>query len=160
MGYSPWRHKESDTSEATEPVHMHSISHTKPQFWYQQKDSCSPLGHRSESALAVLAVSGPSGSGKTQNPKWHLLLGKALHTQLVPTEVGCQVFPYSLLRFHLNIIPIMTLSSSSFFFWPHCPAYGNLSSSTRDQTCAPCSGRQSPNHWTTREVPELFFCTR
>ena len=122
MGYSPWRHKESDTSEATEPVHMHSISHTKPQFWYQQKDSCSPLGHRSESALAVLAVSGPSGSGKTQNPKWHLLLGKALHTQLVPTEVGCQVFPYSLLRFHLNIIPIMTLSSSSFFFLATMPS--------------------------------------
>ena len=92
------------------------LPHRATEFWYQQKDSCSPLGHRSESALAVLAVRGPSGSGKrTQNPKWHLLLGKALHTQLVPTEVGCQVFPYSLLRFHLNITPVMTLSSS--FFW-------------------------------------------
>ena len=31
MGYSPWGHKESDMSEAVEPVHMHSISHTEPQ---------------------------------------------------------------------------------------------------------------------------------
>ena len=29
----------------------------------------------------------------------------------------------------------------------------DLSSQTRDQTCTPCVGRQSFNHWTTREVP-------
>ena len=28
-----------------------------------------------------------------------------------------------------------------------------LSSPTRDRTCTPCIGRQSLNHWTTREVP-------
>jgi len=28
----------------------------------------------------------------------------------------------------------------------------DLSSLTRDQTHAPCSGVQSPNHWVTREV--------
>ena len=32
----------------------------------------------------------------------------------------------------------------------------NLSSPTRDRTCTPCIGRQSLNHWTMREVPDLF----
>ena len=30
----------------------------------------------------------------------------------------------------------------------------DLSSLTRDQTCTPCLGRQSLNHWTTRELPK------
>ena len=29
----------------------------------------------------------------------------------------------------------------------------DLSSPTKDQTCAPCFGRQSLNHWTARKVP-------
>ena len=29
----------------------------------------------------------------------------------------------------------------------------DLSSWTRDRTCVPCIGRQTPNHWTTRETP-------
>ena len=29
----------------------------------------------------------------------------------------------------------------------------DLSSLTRDWTCTPCIGMQSPNHWTTREAP-------
>ena len=29
-----------------------------------------------------------------------------------------------------------------------------LSCLTRDQTCTPCPGRQSLNHWTAREVPQ------
>ena len=33
----------------------------------------------------------------------------------------------------------------------------DLSSPTRDRTCTPCSGRQSLNHWTTREVPPLQY---
>ena len=37
------------------------------------------------------------------------------------------------------------------FFWP----WGMWDSScpTRDQACTPCIGRQSLNHWTTKEVP-------
>ena len=31
----------------------------------------------------------------------------------------------------------------------------DLSSPTRDWTCTPCAGSQSPNHGTTREVPVL-----
>ena len=32
-----------------------------------------------------------------------------------------------------------------------------LSSLTRDQTCAPCIGKQSFNHWTTREVSQSLL---
>ena len=28
---------------------------------------------------------------------------------------------------------------------------------TKDWTCTLCTGRQSPNHWTTRKVPEIGF---
>ena len=31
----------------------------------------------------------------------------------------------------------------------------DLSSTTRDQTPTPCIGRQNPNHWTTKEVPQI-----
>ena len=37
------------------------------------------------------------------------------------------------------------------FFWPR-RTWG-LISPTRDQTCTPCTGRQSLSHWTTRRVP-------
>ena len=33
----------------------------------------------------------------------------------------------------------------------------HLSSLTRDQTDTPCIGRQSLNHWTTREVPTVLL---
>ena len=36
-------------------------------------------------------------------------------------------------------------------FWPR--GMWDLSSLTRDQTCTPCIGRRSLNHWTAREVP-------
>ena len=44
-------------------------------------------------------------------------------------------------------------------FWPR--GMWHLSSLTRDQTHNPCTGRQSLNHWTTREVPVglCFYCT-
>ena len=35
----------------------------------------------------------------------------------------------------------------------------DLSFLTRDQTCAPCIGRQSHNHWTTQEVIETTGST-
>ena len=37
------------------------------------------------------------------------------------------------------------------FIWPH--GMRDLSSLTRDQTCAPAVEVQSLNHWATREVP-------
>ena len=39
--------------------------------------------------------------------------------------------------------------------WPS--GMWNLSSLTRDQTCTPRIGRQSLNHWTAREVPQIIF---
>ena len=36
-------------------------------------------------------------------------------------------------------------------YWPR--GMWHLSSLFRDQTCTPCIGRQSFNHWTTREAP-------
>lgn len=44
-----------------------------------------------------------------------------------------------------------------FTFWSFGQkACGIFSSPSRDRTHAPCSGRWSPNHWTTREVPSCF----
>ena len=40
-------------------------------------------------------------------------------------------------------------------FWPQ--GIGDLSSQTGDQTHLPCTGRQSPNHWTAREIPIYFL---
>ena len=44
-----------------------------------------------------------------------------------------------------------------FMFWPR--GMYNLSSPTRDQTCFLCIGRQSLNHWTTREVPTVLLAS-
>ena len=40
-------------------------------------------------------------------------------------------------------------------FWPR--GMGDLSPTTRDGIHTTCIGRQSLNHWTTREVPQAFF---
>ena len=40
-------------------------------------------------------------------------------------------------------------------FWPQ--GLWNVSSPTRDSTCTPWNGRQSLNHWLTREAPNLTF---
>ena len=45
-------------------------------------------------------------------------------------------------------------------FWPR--GMWDLSSPTRDRTPTPCTGRQSLNHWTAREVPAtgvLYLCS-
>ena len=42
-----------------------------------------------------------------------------------------------------------------FFGFFGCKVCGNLSSQTRDRTCIPYVGRQSLNHWATKEVPFL-----
>ena len=41
------------------------------------------------------------------------------------------------------------------FFWPR--GMWDLSSPTRDRTLTYCIGRRSPNHWTTREVPNASY---
>ena len=45
-----------------------------------------------------------------------------------------------------------------FMFWFFDHEAGRIFSSlTRDQTCTPCIGRQTLNHWTTREVPIYYI---
>ena len=50
------------------------------------------------------------------------------------------------------------LHCSSFYvlgFWGgRAPGIWDLSSLIRDWTCTPCIGSWSPNHWTTKEVPQ------
>ena len=41
------------------------------------------------------------------------------------------------------------------FFWPR--GIWDLSSLIRDLTHIPCIGRQSLNHWATKEVPKIFY---
>ena len=43
-------------------------------------------------------------------------------------------------------------------FWP--PGMWDPSSLTRDCTLTACIGRQNPNHWTTRQVPAIYFLNR
>ena len=40
-------------------------------------------------------------------------------------------------------------------FWPRGTC--DRTSLTRDRARTPCMGRQILNHWTTREVPIIFF---
>ena len=52
-------------------------------------------------------------------------------------------------------IALISIYWNKFFFFKFLTApHGmwDLSSPNRDQTCAPCIGRQSFNHWTAREV--------
>ena len=59
---------------------------------------------------------------------------------------------------HITVSVFLSFFFFFFFnFWPHPEAYGILSSLTRDWTHTPCIGRQSLNHWTTREV-SLLVC--
>ena len=46
------------------------------------------------------------------------------------------------------------LGCFGFFFWPW--GMWNLGSLMRDQTCTPCLGRWSLNHWTAQEVPRSY----
>ena len=56
-----------------------------------------------------------------------------------------------------SILNFYTIASvlSFVFFWPQ--GMWDLSSPTRDQIGNAKAGRQSPNHWTTREVPAWRF---
>ena len=59
----------------------------------------------------------------------------------LPTSIYPLVFSYSLCEFFF------------FFFLAALCSMRDLSSPTRDQTCAPCSGSTESNHWTARDVP-------
>ena len=54
----------------------------------------------------------------------------------------------------LNWIVTILFQFNVLFFWPS--GMWDLSSLTSDQTYTPCTGKQSLNCWTTREVPFFF----
>ena len=64
------------------------------------------------------------------------------------------VFCFSLMwvTFKVPFEPVTTLLLFyALTFWPQ--DMWDPSSPTKGWTCTPCAGRQSPNHWTAREVP-------
>ena len=64
---------------------------------------------------------------------------------------------WTILKVFIEFVTILLLFCV-LVFWPR--GMWDLSSPTRDQTCTPCIGRQSLNHWTAREVPEKNFFSR
>ena len=67
----------------------------------------------------------------------------------------CFISPHFLL--FLTALTKMWLFLFLFFLLPELCSRWDLSSLTRDGTCALCSGSKSPNHWTAREVPNMAF---
>ena len=51
----------------------------------------------------------------------------------------------------IEIVTILLLLFMFWFFWPG--GMWDLSSSTKDRTGTPCTGKGSLNHWTAREAP-------
>ena len=65
---------------------------------------------------------------------------------------------WAIFKFCIKFVTILLLFQVLGFVAEVC---GDLTCPTRDQTCTPCIGRQSLNHWITREVPcslLTFFC--
>ena len=109
-------------------------------------------------------------------PRWDAIVGFAC-----PSYFFCET---SLLSFHVFLVERLVITSAfsplnthldhPFFKWYFFLMYfifiylftfglqsmQDLSSLTRNWTHAPCSGSQSLNHWTTREVPGTLFLTK
>ena len=67
-------------------------------------------------------------------------------------EIGKSIFGMSLDSV-LGTFPPGWFFFLSFFFFAVLQGLRDLSSLTRDQTCAPAVEAQSPHHWTAREYP-------
>ena len=97
-------------------------------------------------------------------PLLRLVLVLTYH--LIPTEslfflsCLCPFFPlfFFFLKMFMNLYWICynIACFMLLFFLPEC--MWDLSSPTRDRTCIPWIGMQSLNHWTTSEVPLIWFC--
>ena len=62
---------------------------------------------------------------------------------------GASLFPVSQCTWFLSMVSTLFF----FFFLAKLHSMFDLSSPTRDQTCAPCIGSWSLNHWTTKKAP-------
>ena len=70
------------------------------------------------------------------------------------------VFPSMWIYFLMwTIFKVFIEFATIFMFWVFSWPWGMWGPSfpTRNRTCTPCIGRQSPNHWTTREVPRRWI---
>ena len=87
---------------------------------------------------------------------------------VVHSTMGIKWLPCLIVLFFLKIslcapfskvfIEFITILLRFFYglvFWPR--SIWDLSSSTRDQTCTPCIGRWSINHWPIKEAPPLVL---
>ena len=52
-------------------------------------------------------------------------------------------------------VSLLSLLQGCFWFMLWVFWLWDLSSSTRDPPCTPCTGRQGLNHWTAREIPPI-----
>ena len=59
---------------------------------------------------------------------------------------------WAIFKVFIKFVTILLLFNFGIFGPEAC---GDLTSPTSDQQCTPCIGRQSLNHWITREVPSL-----
>ena len=57
---------------------------------------------------------------------------------------------WTILKIFIEFVTVLLLFYV-LVLWPQ--GMWDLNSLTRDRTCTSCIGRQSLNHWTTREVP-------
>ena len=64
---------------------------------------------------------------------------------------------WTIFKVFTEFVTILVLFYVLVFWGPQ--AMWGLNSPTRDQTCTPCTGRQSLYHRTTREVPAKLFLT-
>ena len=75
----------------------------------------------------------------------------------IPVYILCPVLYFLKYFFWCGLSLKSSLNLSQYCFcFMFCFLAGGMwdfSSPTRDGTRTPCFGRQSPNHWTTREVP-------
>ena len=80
------------------------------------------------------------------------------------SEMNKMLYVHYILKFFLmwTIFKVLLLNLLQYCFCCLCSIFWlwvtwNLSSLTRDWTCTSCIGRQSLNHWTTKEVSLVFL---
>ena len=98
------------------------------------------------------------GSQKSDMTERLILPTHKLHFPSTPSFILSWVsstnffFPLMWVTFKVPIEPVTTLLLFyALTFWPQ--DMWDPSSLTKDWNCTPCTGKQSPNHWTAREVP-------
>ena len=134
LSVTPWQALHCPDDEA---VPLTALSHVAPLL---------PVGWNREARVGGqspgCSISQPAFEGDRDSDS---LLG----TFILEDINHCHLSTLILLINSLNLF-------SLFFLLPCCMACGILVSPTRDWTSVPCSGSAELNHWTAKEVPQLF----